>query len=309
MERKPASNYLEFSRKEKNGIVICMAIIIFLLWLPSIYEKLNPPVLPTKDELLDAYLQTDSAAEKKQHEYYRGNHYSNDQIGNDENRTNTSSLHLFPFDPNTLSDEGWRQIGLKEKTIKTILNYTSKGGKFRKPDDIKKIWGISEKQAEQLIPFVVINEKVTATSKDYHNSNSSQKNQFKTIDINTSDSATLEQLKGVGFGLARRIINYRERLGGFYSILQIGEVFGLPDSVFQKIKPQLMLSDKNIKKININKAQLDELKAHPYIRYKLANAIIQYRNQHGNFGHTEDLKKIILMDNESYNKIINYISL
>jgi competence protein ComEA len=308
MEKKVPS-YLEFTKREKNGIVICIIIILLLLWIPNLYEKIYPAKFPPKEELVDVNLKLDSNFNNINPASQRKNYYDNDHSGFKKNESDNKPLTPFPFDPNKLSFEGWKQMGLKDKTIKTIMNYTSKGGKFRKPDDIKKVWGISEKQAEQLIPFVIISDKNESSIKNLQNNTSLPKKQSKSIDVNTCDSATLEQLKGIGAGFARRIIHYRDRLGGFHSIAQIAEVYGLPDSVFQKIKPLLVLSNDKIKKININTAQLEELKSHPYIRYKLANAIIQYRNQHGNFQNAEDLKKIILMDNDSYSKIINYISL
>jgi competence protein ComEA len=127
------------------------------------------------------------------------------------------------------------------------------------------------------------------------------------IDINLADTAAFIAFPGIGSRLADRIIRFREKLGGFYSIDQIGEVYGLADSVFQKIKPFLLAGPYDLKKININTATLEELKAHPYIRYAIANSIVQYRNQHGNFTSIEELKKIVLITNDTYEKISAYL--
>jgi competence ComEA-like helix-hairpin-helix protein len=97
-------------------------------------------------------------------------------------------------------------------------------------------------------------------------------------------------------------------LGGFYSVTQVGETFGLPDSTFQKIKQYLKLENTSIKKININKTTVDELKAHPYIKYSLANPIIAYRNEHGEFAKLEDIKKIMAVTDDVYNKIAPYLT-
>jgi competence protein ComEA len=107
--------------------------------------------------------------------------------------------------------------------------------------------------------------------------------------------------------LAARIVNFRDKLGGFYSIEQVGETFGLPDSTFQKIKPLLQLKNSSIRKININTATVDELKAHPYIKYSIANPIVAYRTQHGPFSNIEDIKKVMVVTNEIYNKIAPYL--
>ena len=115
-------------------------------------------------------------------------------------------------------------------------------------------------------------------------------------------------MPGIGSKLATRIITFRDKLGGFYSLTQIGETFGLPDSTFQKIKQYLKLENTSIRKININNATIDQLKAHPYIKWSLANPIIAYRNEHGFFSKIEDLKKVMAVTEDIYNKISPYLT-
>ncbi|MEO7045836.1 MAG: helix-hairpin-helix domain-containing protein, partial [Ferruginibacter sp.] len=125
---------------------------------------------------------------------------------------------------------------------------------------------------------------------------------------NEADSTAYIDLPGIGPSFARRIINFRNRLGGFYSIDQVAETFGLPDSTFQKIKPYLQLSNEPVKKININTASMEELKAHPYIRWQLANLIIQYKTQHGPYKKIDDIKKIMVVDEDTFNKVAPYLA-
>lgn len=132
---------------------------------------------------------------------------------------------------------------------------------------------------------------------------------YSPVDINLGDTTAFIALPGIGNKLASRIINFREKLGGFYSFNQVSEVYGLADSIFQKIKPYLQLNDATVKKININTATIDELKAHPYIKYNIAKAIIAYRNEHGSFLKTEDLKNIMLINDELYLRILPYASI
>ena len=89
---------------------------------------------------------------------------------------------------------------------------------------------------------------------------------------------------------------------------QVSETFGLPDSTFQKIKQYLKLENAVVRKININTATVDELKVHPYIRYSLANPIIAYRNEHGLFSKVEDIKKVMAVTDDIYNKIVAYLA-
>jgi competence protein ComEA len=134
------------------------------------------------------------------------------------------------------------------------------------------------------------------------------KPQLSPIDINMADSTAFIALPGIGSRLAERIIHFREKLGGFHSIDQIAEVYGLADSVFHLIRPLLQNPPFTVKKININTAGLDELKAHPYIRYAIANSIVRYREQHGAYADIEDLKKIMLITEQIYNKISPYLT-
>jgi competence ComEA-like helix-hairpin-helix protein len=129
------------------------------------------------------------------------------------------------------------------------------------------------------------------------------------VDINLADTIAFIALPGIGSKLAERIVKFREKLGGFYSINQIGEVYGLADSVFQKIRPLFLMAPFTIKKININTASLDELKAHPYIRFNIAKSIVAYREQHGVFTTIEDLRKLVLITEDIYTKAYPYLGL
>ncbi|HEY1166579.1 MAG TPA: helix-hairpin-helix domain-containing protein, partial [Chitinophaga sp.] len=129
------------------------------------------------------------------------------------------------------------------------------------------------------------------------------------IFINAADSSAWEALPGIGPTLAARLIRFREKLGGFYSIAQVAETYGLPDSTFKKIQASLRLDSGSLKKLNINQMDEKSLGQHPYIRYKLARLIVQYRNNHGPFSHPEDLYNIPLVNDSIYRKLEKYISL
>src|SRR5690606_23207700 len=98
-----------------------------------------------------------------------------------------------------------------------------------------------------------------------------------------------------------------DRLGGFHDIRQVGETYGLADSVFVKIQPLLQLGSVSLRKIDINKTDEKSLADHPYIDTKLARAIIRYRNNHGPFRSVEGLKAIALVDEVIYRKLEKYL--
>ena len=301
MEKKNKHAFFYFTKKEKNGIMVLLLFNLGLFFLPQFYDFIFP-AKPIKTETLETAfrqlkkIDTDSG---------NNNHYSQKYTPYTEERP--VMIRYKNFDPNTITEAEWKELGLKDKTIQTIQKYKSKGGRFRKPEDIKKIWGIAEKKCADLMPFVVIREadqNINVTNIKIYND---KKISRKLVDVNLADSSCFESIYGIGPALARRIILFRNKLGGFYEAHQVAEVWGLQDSIFQKIKDQFIIKDTKISVIDINHAPFETLKSHPYIGYKLAQAIINYRNQHGSFKSLEDIQKITLLNVETYNKIQHYL--
>ncbi len=313
MSRTFIEQYLSFTKKERNGTRALLLLIALLLMVPLLFpllrHKKNYPADEFKKELATLSIQqadSSSRNHRKQYDYYAAADAPGKTFANTASEPGT----LFSFDPNTLSENGWKKLGLHDKLIVTIKKYLSKGGKFREPEDIKKIWGLNPSLADKLLPYVQI-ESTSAPQQKFF---AEQKPTFEKqhypasqVEINSADSTALITLPGIGTKLSQRIINFRDKLGGFYNINQVGETFGLPDSVFQKIKDRLTLNPAAIKQININTATLDDLKIHPYLRYALANAIVQYRAQHGQFAAVTDLKKIMIITEEAFSKAAPYL--
>jgi len=313
MNKDSVKSYFTHTLKERKGtIIIIFTTLIGLFSAQYIYPlivtgKPNAPneLQVSADSLRNAGNSHNSYAEEDDDEShaYSPKNYNKPFTGT-----------MFYFDPNTLDAEGWRRLGIRERTIEGIGKYLSKGGRFRDAASLRKIWGLSDEEKERLIPYVRIAEGGSA-EKSYsgnyqpYEKKVYEKKAVQAVDINSGDSAAFVDLPGIGPGFAGRILKFRNKLGGFYKVEQIGETFGLPDSVFQKIKPFLKVSGDNIHKININTATNDELKAHPYIRWQLAKVITEYKKQHGNFKSLEDLKKIMIIDEETYKKISPYLDL
>jgi competence protein ComEA len=309
--------YLTFTRKERIGLIVIVILIIGIWIFPKLVDSTK-----SKSAIIDT--SWINAAKKLQRtpENSQNSSGSKDENIDDLVYDKTASEHspgtkneLFYFDPNSLSGEGWKKLGIHEKTIITIQKYLTKGGHFYKPEDLKKIYGLHPDEYSSLEPYIRIetasnyqNENNTKTElkKDQSSNNNTK---HPVIEINVADTSAFIELPGIGGKLAVRIVNFRDRLGGFYSIDQIGEIYGLPDSTFQRIKPFLKLENISIKKINVNTATKDEMKTHPYIKWNLANAIVEYRNQHGNFSTLDDLKQISLITDDIFNKIKFYLTL
>lgn len=304
-------HYLHFTKKERRGVAVLLAIVFLLTALfygiPFLFKKSIPAASLYKKEIAALETNTSDSNNLRPQKFTEGKYYS--QARTPFAREDLTAT-LFYFDPNVLSIAQWQQLGVKEKTATGIRHYIDKGGKFRQATDINKIWGLSETMKMRLEPFIRIAalEKNNAYNKSYIKSDKKpfEKKPVLAFDINAADTSDYISLPGIGSKLAGRIVNFRERLGGFFSVEQVGETFGLPDSTFQKIKPFLQFSGAGIKKININTVTLDELKAHPYIRWQLADIIIRYRLQHGNFLSVSDLRKIMAIKEDIFNKISPY---
>lgn len=128
------------------------------------------------------------------------------------------------------------------------------------------------------------------------------------VELNTADTAQLTTLPGIGASFARRIVSYRNHLGGFYSKEQLKEVYGLDADKYAGLQAQIKVDASRIKKIPINKATFDDLKYFPYLSFKQMNAIIQFREQHGDYTSIVDMKNIAILNDEILRKIEPYLA-
>ena len=305
-------DYFSFSKRERIGAIVLVLLVVIVFVLPEFF--------PARRSSLDASavaefkrktdeLRTVSAESESMTEPVSSSTY--------ETRSERAleKAVLFPFDPNTISEDGWRKLGISDRTIQTIQKYISRGGSFRKPDDLSKIYGIGKDQYDQLRPYVKIQQQNIRKPgpEKFQYARPPNDNTFKAppsiVEINTADTSGFIALPGIGSRLANRIITFRGRLGGFYSVEQLREVYGIPDSTFQKIVTFLRCDGSVVQQVNINTAEADVLKNHPYIKWNIANAIVNYRKQHGNYKALEDLLGIDIISPEVYKKLVPYLKI
>jgi len=313
MWKQFVKDYLTFTKKERTAVLVLLFLIalvaIALNYLPK--ASMKPPSASEVEKF-----RKDLARLKKKDSVQEDNFRDNYKK---EKRFTTSKAALFYFDPNTLSPEEWKKLGLGDKTIQTIQHFTSKGGTFKKPEDIGKIYGLGEKNYQRLLPYVRIQQANSLSkeplkeSKDkdrgtYFNSSRKTFMHPTSLDINSADTSLWIALPGIGSKLANRIVLFREKLGGFYSVDQVGETFGLPDSTFQQLKPIFQCNQPQLQRININTADANTLKQHPYIRWAIANAIVQYRSQHGPFKSVDELQQIAIVTPVLFQKLKYYLT-
>ncbi|HEY2725796.1 MAG TPA: helix-hairpin-helix domain-containing protein [Parafilimonas sp.] len=238
MQNNTWKEWFIFTKRDRNAALIFLLILGLVIVLPYLVpaKKLEISIDKDLQQQLEQYTQDHQSA-KNQSSYIS----AVDTIGND-----TAKNQLFFFDPNILPEEGFTKLGLSQKTIHTIINYRKKGGYFKTPQDIRKIYGLSKADADRLIPYVHIASSNTNAKEEIKNDQpvaNNQTHQYKKININTASAEEWKVFPGIGDAIANRIIKFRTSVGGFKSVEQVAKTYGLNDSVFQQIKPYLYLKD------------------------------------------------------------------
>ncbi|MDD3201152.1 MAG: helix-hairpin-helix domain-containing protein [Bacteroidales bacterium] len=164
-------------------------------------------------------------------------------------------IESFPFNPNVVTVEELVRLGLSPKQAEVIDNYRQKGGKFRRKSDFKKIYVVSDSLYARLEPFIDIPK----------------------IELNSADSTALVSLSGIGGYYAMRIMQYRERLGGFVSKDQLMEINGIDESRYAGFMESVTVDTTNIRRFSIWEMDIDSLAGHPYIGSYTAKGIASYK--------------------------------
>ena len=237
-----------------------------------------------------------------------------------DKKYNKPKVVLSEFDPNTSDSLHLISLGFHRFTVSNIIRYRNKGGQFRKCEDLFRIYNIDSLKVSSLLSYCNIRqsfpEKQSYTKSDYKKPNNDTKTITKKsnypkykkeiVDINTADTTALKTLYGIGPYLSKAIVERREELGGFHSIDQLNDIFLFKPEIIENNKDYIICSEK-IAKININEADLERLRKHIYINYKLAKLIVNYRSQHGPYTKVEDIKNIVIVNDSIYNKINPYL--
>lgn len=296
---------MQFSQSEKRGFFILLAalaaVIIFLIIRPLVIKHQSEKVdFGDFEKSISQY--QDSIINNLDSNDFR--YFTN----NNRNRSFGRKINPFTFDPNTLSAEGWMKLGYSQKQAQAAEKYRQRGGVFRKKDDLKKLFFVDEDDFQILEPYIVI-EKIPEKerSHEHNTANAHRTAEIKKIELNTADTTDLKELRGIGSGYAKRIVKYRERLGGFCRPEQLLEVYGFTQELYEKVAPNITIDGDEVRKINLNTATVDQLKRHPYLDYYQAKAIVNYREKSGKFTNVNDLLKANLIYPETFEKIKPYL--
>ncbi len=228
--------------------------------------------------------------------------------GNVDYEIASQKIKPFDFDPNKLPIEAWKKMGFTDKQIRTIKKYESKGGKFKRKEDLKKIYSISDIEYGIIEPYIKIPSAYKSkTGKIIKKKKGHRKVKFKNVEINNSDSLELINSLGLSPWLAKRTIAYKRLLGGFHNISQLKEVYGMSDSIFNSIQKYITIDTNELKKIDINRIEFKELLRHPYFDYNTTKSLFKTRNKIGSFSNMGEIKMVNGINDSIYNKVYYYL--
>lgn len=296
--------FFGFNKKELNGLLVFCFLMLVVIVAPLFPWKTSGP--SDNDQSFKNEIAAFKASLRD-----RPHRHSFDFNGKERTsyKKSVERAHYFHFNPNHLSVAGWQELGLKEGQIRVIKNYEASGATFRTKEDLKRVYSISNTDYARLEPYIDLPDK--SSGGQWHRLKYFRPAGLRRprilVDINSADSALLETISGIGPVLASRIVRYRERLGGFYRKDQLMEIYGIDSTRYLGLKDQLSVSPFTLRKLNVNTATFSDLKRHPYLTYKQMNAIIQYRRQHGPYRTVDDLKKIVILNEEILRKIAPYL--
>ncbi len=293
-------DYFKFTNGERKAFIVVFALVLLIALAPLFLFNGSPNrqtdfTLLENLEASDTPVHADARNEGEQFQDYPERTYN-------QNR--------FPFNPNTISAEELKKLGFKTFIAERIIKFRNAGGRFKVKSDLYKIYGINAGFVESLLPYIDLPEQLPAQVENSKAPSSFFKPVVPVaIDLNTADTVALNRLRGIGNKLSQRIVNFREKLGGFYSLEQLNEVYGLNPEVIESIKPRFNNQLKPFRLIKINTITVEELGQHPYLKKSLAQIIVNYRTQHGDFKSIDELLNVKVLDEKTFVKLKNYLIL
>lgn len=270
--------YFKFTSQQKTGIFLLFAIIITLQFIYFFvdfnqYEK----TFPEEEKWLSLQKEIDMAKEAKYN----------------------AKQKVYTFNPNFITDYKGYKLGMSVAEIDRLLAFRKENKYVNSPEEFQKVTQISDSLLQVIAPLFKFpdwtqnNTGFKTQKKEYIQKTFSKKENIVIKDINQASQEDLVAIYGIGEALSSRILKQKEILGGFVSMEQLEDVWGLSPEVITQLNSHFkVVMPSGFKKIAINDASLKELSQFPYFKYALAKQIVTYRSMNGNFNNIEDLSKI-----------------
>jgi DNA uptake protein ComE-like DNA-binding protein len=299
MLKKAVKNFLQgyftFTKGERQAISILSLLIIVSILIPylGLFTK-KDPIKMDATAFEEAIRKLDSV--------------NSIPIDKPTFSSYKKKTEQFDFEPNATSEDAFIRLGFKPWIARRMVLWRDKGMKFRYKDDLLKVYGTDSFLITKLWEYIDLPEKAEKMSTPEHPTKKISYSSTKTIiDLNGADTNDLKSLYGIGTVLSKRIVAYRNSLGGFYSLDQLLEVYGFKEETRETVRERIQLVQP-VSFLKLNLLTYKELAQHPYIDIPLAKNISNYRSQHGDFKSKEDLLKLKLMTPEVLQKLEPYLS-
>jgi DNA uptake protein ComE-like DNA-binding protein len=318
--KKAIKDFFTFDKRGFNGVVVLIVILclqLITLWLLNFYQplsKVNPQPVLVNPALLDSLeyhskRKYESKVQETFDEDVVKRHYSDKQ------------KKRFVFNPNSVSQQQWEELGLSKNQAKSVRKYIERGGKFMKPEDVLKIKVVKPELWNELIPYIVISQtskpveiaqKDTADTKKIDKEKErlrllEERKRTLVFDINTCNRYNFQMLDLLDSLSIEKIMRYKKALGGFVSLNQLYEIDQIDTTNFTQLKSHLLLDLMSLRTININTCSASQLSKHPYVTYNTAVALVNYRITHGKYAQLSDLKKCVAANDALLKKLGPYL--
>jgi DNA uptake protein ComE-like DNA-binding protein len=288
--------YFVFTRNQRFGIVGLFSIIIFLQ-LAYFFIDFSIPKTSNPNEQKWLYMQS--------------------QIDSLEQESPSFVYKIYPYNPNFITDFKGYKLGMCTAEIDRLLAFRKSNKFANSPKEFQAVTKISDSLLNAMSPYFKfpnwVNNKKENNYQDFKNSNYkdfTKKEKIIVLDINLATKEDLMKISGIGEAISDRILKQKETFGGFQTMEQMNDVWGLSPEVIQKLNESFKIGTvSSIKKININNATLKELTLCPYFRYTLAKQIVIYRSMNGDFKNIEELTKIKDFPVDKIKRIALYLEL
>lgn len=303
MKKKKNEKIFLLTREQWLGVLILSLLIAGTLIATKHLQPKEKPIIwvedSTKTNFEKYQAEQDSIYKTKWQKTYK---------------RDTIEIRMQMFDPNTVDSITLVHLGFKPWQAKNMLKYRAKGGKYRKKEDMKKLYGMTDSMYMALEPYICIKQDTTIRDSIQVDSirvdtlpkwKSTKKDTI--LNLRTADTTELKMIRGIGSYRAKMIIRYREQLGGYVRVEQIMEAKGMDKAVADSILPHFYIDSVVVEKMSINKLRPEVMSRHPYLNFEQAKAIYEYRRKHIRIKSAEELKKIKELSSEDVEKILIYL--
>ena len=292
MNFKIIKSYFKFSSEQRLGVFVLFAIIISvqLAYFFTDFSSVSNDS-PEKEKWLSLQSQIDSLKQEKL-----------DYVPK-----------MYPFNPNFISDYKGYKLGMSVSEIDRLLAFRKQNKYVNSPEEFQAVTKVSDSLLNAISPYFkfpdwVKNKKEFKEYKKYPNSAFVKKEKIVIIDINQATQEDLIKIYGIGEAISLRILKFKENLGGFVSMEQMKDVWGLSPEVIENLNSHFKVSAlPDVKKVDINNASIKELSQFPYFNYQIARQIVTFRSMNGDFKNVDDLTKIKGLSIEKANIIALYL--